>query len=975
VVIGAGTLSAQIIPRLPGAARPVQPVRRDTTTDTTGVKWPTPDSVMQRLLSTPGYSITRYQGDTAFFNAQRRSLDLLAAKNQRAVVERDSQMVVSDSGIYYTEATKNIETGGHYIFRPGGGQADITGFGRSAYDMAERSGSIENANLPVNNGETWYMHVNKAKVVMDTSKAANSTIYIGAGGGTMTSCPDSVPDFYFAYKEAKRTGGSTIVARDVKLYIRDIPVLWLPFIFTDQRPGRHSGILAPQFGIGDIVRNSPTYRRNIEHLGYYWALNDYMDASTWIDWRSGAGGVPGDPGWLRTNADWQYKWIDRFLAGRVGLGYTTQADGSTNLAVSWGHQQEFSANSRLNLSANYVTSTTLQRQNTFNPYTALATIASSASYQTKYGPASLSLGATRKQYPGRDQVDQTFPTLTISTTPITAGKWLTWTPGLSLTHSSVSNMDQPGIGAFTYRRNELGVIDSVRASGRGSSSSQISFDTPIQLFGADIKNSFRINQQRNDFPQQFQLYDLETGLVTETRVFAASYKTEIDWNPEFPIPAFPRNRFNLTPSISYSNVAPGPFWVATERTNGKYVHQSKRFAFNVNASPTLFARFRGLGPFSAFRHSIAPTIGYSYAPATQVSDEYLSALGQTKKGYLGNLRQSAINFGLTQNIEAKVRSKADTLATSTGTPIRLLSLTMTPLSYDFERAAKSASRSKLSGFTTETWGYSLNSELLPGFEFSSNYSLFEGSPISDTARFSPYLTSISASFSFGRDQNPFTVLTRLFGKAVPEAQVSPNPATTTVRPLPDEGTARQFAAQPVAGDVRGGNRFIVPPTNGWRAQFQFSRSSPRPPGGNGSNVIDFDPRARCELVSNNDPQLLAACLAQQLAQPTTDTPVYTTTVGGPVYRIPATTSLNGNLAFNLTPMWATTWQTTYDFERHEFASHIVSLQREIHDWRAIFGFTQSPNGNFAFHFTIALKAEPDLKFDYNKATVRAGPSF
>jgi len=50
----------------------------------------------------------------------------------------------------------------------------------------------------------------------------------------------------------------------------------------------------------------------------------------------------------------------------------------------------------------------------------------------------------------------------------------------------------------------------------------------------------------------------------------------------------------------------------------------------------------------------------------------------------------------------------------------------------------------------------------------------------------------------------------------------------------------------------------------------------------------------------------------------------------------------------------------------------VSLQREIHDWRAIFGFTQSPNGNFAFHFTIALKAEPDLKFDYNRSTVRSG---
>ena len=53
----------------------------------------------------------------------------------------------------------------------------------------------------------------------------------------------------------------------------------------------------------------------------------------------------------------------------------------------------------------------------------------------------------------------------------------------------------------------------------------------------------------------------------------------------------------------------------------------------------------------------------------------------------------------------------------------------------------------------------------------------------------------------------------------------------------------------------------------------------------------------------------------------------------------------------------------------------MNLQRDLHDWRAIFGFTQSPNGNFAFNFMIALKAEPDIKFDYNKATVRSGAPF
>ena len=221
-----------------------------------------------------------------------------------------------------------------------------------------------------------------------------------------------------------------------------------------------------------------------------------------------------------------------------------------------------------------------------------------------------------------------------------------------------------------------------------------------------------------------------------------------------------------------------------------------------------------------------------------------------------------------------------------------------------------------------------------------------------------------------RTQNPFLVLARLFGFAAPPA---PNPGPSGIPPGPDDAQARAIAAQQsVAGNTRVGDRFVIPPTDGWRATFSFSRSSPRPPVG--TNVIEYDPRARCEQNFGAGTLLFDACLAQQRIQPTTDTPVTSQTAGGPAYHIPAQTSLNANINFNLTNKWTASWQTNYDFERHEFASQIVSLQRDIHDWRAMFGFSQSPNGNFAFNFAIALKAEPDLKFDYNRTTVRSGVS-
>ena len=77
-----------------------------------------------------------------------------------------------------------------------------------------------------------------------------------------------------------------------------------------------------------------------------------------------------------------------------------------------------------------------------------------------------------------------------------------------------------------------------------------------------------------------------------------------------------------------------------------------------------------------------------------------------------------------------------------------------------------------------------------------------------------------------------------------------------------------------------------------------------------------------------------------------------------------------NTSFNLTEKWSASWQTNYDLELQQFGSQTISLSRDLHDWRAVFGFTQAPNGNFAFTFYIALKAEQDVKFNYNRNDYR-----
>ena len=450
-------------------------------------------------------------------------------------------------------------------------------------------------------------------------------------------------------------------------------MLWLPFFFSDTKNGRHNGILPPQFGVGDIVRNSPSYRRNVEHVGYYWALNDYMDLSAWLDWRSAAGATTGDPGWLKYNADWNYRWLDRFLGGRVGLAYTTQRDGLTNKAISWSHQQDFSHDSHFNSNLNYVSSTTLQRQNTFNPYTALATISSQATYQSKLGPASFSIGATRKQYPGREQVDQTFPTLSLTSTAIGIGKWLTWTPSFSFNRSDVLHMDQPGIGRYEFFTDASGARDSVLSKNRSASNSSITFDTPI----ADLREGLQEFIQNHAAAEQLRaavpdlrrrdrrdhrharvLGDVSHGHRLDAGLLAAAARSQ-PLQPD----AKPQ------PSERRSRTVRG----AIRAKRRPIRNPSKRFTAGLSASPTLFGLFRGFGPFQRIRHQISPTIGYTFAPAADVSDEYLRALGRTRKGYLGSLMQNAITFGLTQNFEAKLKTTHDTTAgADEGKIVRLL---------------------------------------------------------------------------------------------------------------------------------------------------------------------------------------------------------------------------------------------------------------------------------------------------------------
>lgn len=953
--VTASRVEAQRIPGPPNAAQRDSAARDSTRREL--VKWAEADSVMRALMERRGYSATRYQGERVVFDARVRTLDLAG---DPAAVGRGATLVVGDT-ILYSDVTKLVVVRGdtNILRDPSQNAEDVVSRGSLTYNIATRRGSVSNISTAVESGERWFVSGVEAAFVSDTTGRQPTTFFVREGD--FTTCDDSLPHYFFRAGKIKMVSKTLLVARPAVLYIGEVPVLWLPFMFQDIRSGRRSGILTPRFGVSEIFRNSPSYRRHVDNVGYYFALSDYTDARLWLDWRSGARPTEGDPGWIKYNGEFQYRWLSRFMTGRFAASHDRQKSGNTNTALSWAHLQDFSQTRKLSFNLNYVTNTFIQRTNSFDPRQVMATISSQANYAQKLGPASLTIGGNRRQYPGRDQVDQQFPNFNLSTPTLELARWLEWTPSLSVINDQSFKLDQPGTISFRYLP-APGGLDSVRVSG-SRRSTNAAFNTPVKIFGITWSNSFRATDTEDDYPVPVRVASRTDSGAATTRVFNRTYQTDVDWETSIGLPGLLIGTWNVSPQISFTNVDPSPYMVRSQFSGGRFVRQSKRPIYGLGIAPTFFGLFPGLGPVERLRHSISPRLIYSYAPRADVSDEFLAATNRTRFDYIGGLAQNQLQLQISQNIEAKLRGEPDSATRGnaserTDRKIKLLSVNFSPLAYDFERARVTGR----SGFATERLSYDVASDLLPGFSLTADYSLFQGTLLSDTAVFKPYRESLSASFTLNQQSGIFAAFSRLFGRAVPQR----TPQIERMEPAGDDALSQRAGSTPVAGVAARDRMYGMAPTEGFQANITFSSQRQRPPVG--GTVIDYDPAVNCRIYEFN-PITYNQCLIEQQANPVNATP-FKPVIGAPFVRMPSRETIQSQMNFNITPTWSASWGTNYDFQAKAFASHTVSLQRDLHDWRSTFAFTKAPNGNFAFSFFIALKAQPDLKFDYDKQTYR-----
>ena len=870
----------------------------------------TPDSVVQALLALPGFRTTRYMADSVQFLPGRKEIRM----SGHALVEREGSKLQADTINYAEDHCLLHAAGDPQMF-------DQTGVmvGRGmVYDACNHAGLIGTATTDFKEGSsTWYLRGNLA--------VDNQENRVYAAGSNITSCDLPDPHYHFAAREVKWVSRTLMVARPAVLYVADVPVLWLPFIFQDMRRGRRSGLIPPQFGLNDIVRNSPNYHRHISNLGYYWAINDYADAQVTLDWYAQQ--------FVSMDGRIRYRWLNRFITGGIAYQELHQFNGSSSERISWTHQQSFSQASSLSASIDYATSSSVISRNAVDPVLAVSNIDSRVNYQQRFPWGSLSIGGNRTQSLSQAQVTMTLPLVAFTPNPIAIGQDVTWSPSFNLTNSLLTHGPSANPAANTFYGSVPG-DSTVRFSDSRTTSLQLS--TPLRVGRWNWSNSLSVQDQWGNQRVVDTVADPADTTRRLVRTYDQTYETDLDWSTGIGLPLLLQGSWNLQPSINIVNTTGGAYMVRNRFTGGAFVSQGKRLGYSLAISPTFFGLFPGLGPVGRIRHSISPSLRWDYAPAANIPIAYARAVAGPGGRILtrSNATQS-LSFGLTQNFEAKLRPPPRPAGADTaGAPepearkIKLLSIQTSGLGFDLEQAKQPGH----TGWTSGTLSNTFSTDLLRGFSFSTNHSLFDGPAGVASSRFHPYLTSVSVRFGVGPSLLQWVGSLFGFGSAPqPPAQAQAQRTDSSARPISDTSTAPKL----------------------------FQDAYQRGPLSDRRTALD-------QLGLRGGGSAFNASIAFDLARQRPIDAAVAKRTGQPVSSVEPQSTVSGNISFSPTRHWSVSWETLYDIQRGKFGSHVLRLDRDLHDWRATFSFVQAPNGNVVFNFNIQLIAQPEIKFDYDQ---------
>lgn len=439
--------------------------------------------------------------------------------------------------------------------------------------------------------------------------------------GKFTTCDADNPHFHFHLTKAIMVPNEKVVSGPLYLKFRKIPTpLALPFgWFPLQREKQSQGILLPGYGDGGDLGFF------LKDLGYYMPLGDHWDAKLLTDIYTGGSWA------ARVTSNYNYRYRS---TGSFSVSYQRQREGfagtpgfglSNNFFVRWSHSQDPRArpNSRFNASVNFGSSGNFQQNlNSTQEEYLSNTFQSSLQWTAKVPrtPFSTNISARHNQNSLTGNVTLTVPSLSLNMQRTSLSKLV----GLDAGKSAL--LDGVAVTYSTQMENTVQGADSA--------------------FGAQDWSSLKI---RN-------------GLKHKVKLTSSSSVGFVSLSPSFTY-----DQYDSFQSLDVSEVQVTEDSTAFVNDTLRGFQSANEWRLGVTASTRFYGTFNmpGEGRVKAVRHVLAPSLGVSYNPERMREQSLVTDAGEVGWNpyalgrYVPNdLREAgSLNFGLSQNVEAKVADR------------------------------------------------------------------------------------------------------------------------------------------------------------------------------------------------------------------------------------------------------------------------------------------------------------------------------
>ncbi|MFP4460402.1 MAG: putative LPS assembly protein LptD [Candidatus Zixiibacteriota bacterium] len=364
-------------------------------------------------------------------------------------------------------------------------------------------------------------------------KAAGDTLY--AKGGKFTTCDHEIDsiDYHFYSPQIKLIPKDKAFAKHVLLYIRELPVFYLPFFVFPTKTGRRSGLLSAE--IGQFHEG----RRFIRNVGYYWAPNDYMDWTTAFDFDEDYG--------LKLRNKLRYA-LRYKLSGSIGGNYAFERESGwdeTATSQRWdlrfSHRQTINEETRITASGSFVSSKEFLEEQYLTPEESMdRDLHSSINITTRILGMSVNGSLNRNENLETGRITEYLPQL----------KWTKYTTSLGKEDTWLENVKYSYNGSYKNYRRKGDDVEDVYNQGIDNRLG-LSVNMPVQpYFTFTPQTSARLTAFDEDnygekYPVRFT-YDAGAGLSTNLygtipfRIGALrelkhvfSPKFNYSWSPKF----------------------------------------------------------------------------------------------------------------------------------------------------------------------------------------------------------------------------------------------------------------------------------------------------------------------------------------------------------------------------------------------------------------------------------------------------------